>query len=75
MVVEGGLGAEAEDDDEDGTVGADVRDGGELFEAGVVGGGEAFGEVCTAAFGSTYGPTGEAIVGAGGLGGWVEVRE
>ena len=74
MVIEGGLGAEAEDDDQDGAMGADVRDGGEVFEAAVVGCGEV-GEVCAAAFGSSHGPTGKAVVGGGGGGGWVEVGE
>ena len=37
VVVEGGLGAEAKDDNEDGAMGADVGDGSEVFKAGAVG--------------------------------------
>ena len=39
VVVECDLGAQAKDDDEEGTVGVDAGDGGEVEEAGTVGGG------------------------------------
>ena len=39
VVVERDLGAQAEDDNEEGAVGVDARDGGEVEEAGAVGGG------------------------------------
>ena len=55
-------------------MGADVWDGCEVSEAGMVGGGEV-GEEGTSAGGSANGPAGEAVMGGGDCGGWVKVGE
>ena len=73
VVVEGGLGAEAEDEDEGGAVRADARNGGEVEDACAVSGVEV-GEVGSTAGWGANGTAGEAVVGGGDGGLVVEVR-
>ena len=74
VVIEGGLRAEAEEDDEDGAVHADVGDGDEGFDAGAVGGSEV-GKPPAAAIGCADGAASEAVDVAADGGVGVEVGE